>query len=66
MQSPRQIAIVGAGIGGLNAAPSCGRPVAISPSTNAPHPRGRTQLLEREGARIDVGTEYFTPTTWKP
>ena len=60
MQSSQKIAIVGAGIGGLAAGHflrEAGRDVAIY--ERAPIPGGRIQLLEREGARIDVGTQYF-------
>ena len=60
MQSSQRIAIVGAGIGGLTSGHflrEAGRDVAIY--ERAPIPGGRIQLLEREGARIDVGTQYF-------
>jgi protoporphyrinogen oxidase len=60
MQSSQQIAIVGAGIGGLTSGhflQEAGRDVAIY--ERALIPGGRIQLLEREGARIDVGTQYF-------
>jgi len=60
MQSSQQIAIVGAGIGGLASGhflQKAGQDLAIY--ERAPIPGGRIQLLEREGARIDVGTQYF-------
>jgi protoporphyrinogen oxidase len=60
MQPSQQIAVVGAGIGGLTAGHFLregGRDVAIY--ERAPIPGGRIQLLEREGARVDVGTQYF-------
>jgi len=60
MHASQQIAIIGAGIGGLTAAHflrEAGRDVAVY--ERAPVPGGRIQLLEREGARIDVGTQYF-------
>jgi protoporphyrinogen oxidase len=60
MRTPEKIAIVGAGIGGLTAGHllrEAGRAVEIY--ERAPVPGGRIQLLEREGARIDVGTQYF-------
>jgi oxygen-dependent protoporphyrinogen oxidase len=60
MQSPRKVAIVGAGIGGLTAGHflrEAGRDVALY--ERAPVPGGRIQLLERQGVRIDVGTQYF-------
>jgi protoporphyrinogen oxidase len=60
MQPSQRIAIVGAGIGGLATGhflQKAGRDVAIY--ERAPLPGGRIQLLEREGARIDVGTQYF-------
>jgi predicted NAD/FAD-binding protein len=60
MQSSQQIAIVGAGIGGLTSGrflQEAGRDLAIY--ERSPIPGGRIQLLEREGARIDVGTQYF-------
>jgi protoporphyrinogen oxidase len=60
MQSPRKVVIVGAGIGGLTAGHflrEASRDVAIY--ERAPVPGGRIQLLERQGARIDVGTQYF-------
>ena len=60
MHTSQQIAIIGAGIGGLASGHflrEAGRDVAIY--ERAPIPGGRIQLLEREGARIDVGTQYF-------
>ncbi len=60
MQASGKIVIVGAGIGGLTAGyllQQAGREVEIY--ERAPIPGGRIQLLESEGARIDVGTQYF-------
>ncbi len=60
MQTHGKIAIVGAGIGGLAAGHflrEAGREVEIY--ERASIPGGRIQLLERDGARIDVGTQYF-------
>jgi protoporphyrinogen oxidase len=52
--------IIGAGIGGLAAGHylrEAGRDVQIY--ERAAIPGGRIQLLERDGARVDVGTQYF-------
>jgi protoporphyrinogen oxidase len=60
MRASQEIAIVGAGIGGLTAGHllrEAGRNVEIY--ERASLPGGRIQLLEREGSRIDVGTQYF-------
>lgn len=59
-QASQKIAIIGAGIGGLTAGHllrEARRDVALY--ERAPIAGGRIQLLEREGARIDVGTQYF-------
>ena len=59
MQSSRKILIVGAGIGGLASGHflrEAGRDVEIH--ERAPVPGGRIQLLEKEGSRVDVGTQY--------
>lgn len=60
MQSSDKIAIIGAGIGGLASGhllKEAGRDIEIF--ERAPIPGGRIQLLERDGARVDVGTQYF-------
>jgi protoporphyrinogen oxidase len=60
VQSSQKIVIVGAGIGGLASGhflQESGRDVDIY--ERAPVPGGRIQLLEREGSRVDVGTQYF-------
>jgi protoporphyrinogen oxidase len=57
---PEKIPIIGAGIGGLASGHylrEAGREVDIY--ERAPVPGGRIQLLEREGSRVDVGTQYF-------
>lgn len=53
-------AIIGAGIGGLAAGHfllKAGRSIRIY--ERAAVPGGRIQLLEKDGARVDVGTQYF-------
>jgi phytoene dehydrogenase-like protein len=58
--SSQKILIVGAGIGGLASGQflrEAGRDVDIY--ERAPVPGGRIQLLEKEGSRVDVGTQYF-------
>ena len=60
VQSSRKILVVGAGIGGLASGHflrEAGRDVEIY--ERAPVPGGRIQLLEKEGSRVDVGTQYF-------
>jgi protoporphyrinogen oxidase len=60
VRSSRKILIVGAGIGGLASGHflrEAGRDLDIY--ERAPVPGGRIQLLEKEGSRVDVGTQYF-------
>ncbi|MBI4831506.1 MAG: FAD-dependent oxidoreductase [Candidatus Lindowbacteria bacterium] len=60
MQSSNKVVIIGAGIGGLASGhflSEGGRPVEIF--ERARIPGGRIQLLEKDGARVDVGTQYF-------
>jgi protoporphyrinogen oxidase len=60
MQTSSKAAIVGAGIGGLASGyylQKDGREVEIF--ERARIPGGRIQLLEKDGARVDVGTQYF-------
>jgi oxygen-dependent protoporphyrinogen oxidase len=60
VQSSHRVVIIGAGIGGLASGhflTEAGRDVEIY--ERAPIPGGRIQLLEKEGARVDVGAQYF-------
>ena len=60
MQPSRKIIIIGAGIGGLSSGyflRAAGREVQIYERSSVPG--GRIQLLERQGSRVDVGTQYF-------
>lgn len=60
MDASNKIAIIGAGIGGLASGyylKKAGREIEIF--ERARIPGGRIQLLEKEGARVDVGTQYF-------
>ena len=60
MQTSNKAAIIGAGIGGLASGyylQKAGREVEIFERTRIPG--GRIQLLEKDGARVDVGTQYF-------
>jgi oxygen-dependent protoporphyrinogen oxidase len=60
MEVSQKIVIIGAGIGGLASGyflQEAGHDVEIH--ERAPIPGGRIKLLEREGARIDVGAQYF-------
>ncbi len=60
MQPSNKIAIIGAGIGGLASGyflQEAGRDVEVF--ERAKVPGGRIQLLEKDGARVDVGTQYF-------
>jgi protoporphyrinogen oxidase len=60
MQTSGKVAIIGAGIGGLASGyylQKVGREVDIFERTAIPG--GRVQLLEKDGARVDVGTQYF-------
>jgi protoporphyrinogen oxidase len=60
MESIETTVIIGAGIGGLASGyylQQAGRPVEIYERASVPG--GRIQLLEKEGARVDVGAQYF-------
>ena len=60
MEQPQNIVIIGAGIGGLASGyflQDAGRNVDIYERASVPG--GRIQLLEKEGSRVDVGTQYF-------
>ena len=60
MQTSSKVAIIGAGIGGLASGyylQKAGHEVEIF--ERARIPGGRIQLLEKDGARVDVGTQYF-------
>jgi len=60
MQPSQRIVIIGAGIGGLASGyflREAGRDVDIYERSSIPG--GRIQLLEKEGSRVDVGTQYF-------
>jgi len=60
MQPSEKIVIIGGGIGGLASGrflQDAGREVDIY--ERASIPGGRIQLLEKEGSRVDVGTQYF-------
>ena len=60
MQPSNKIAIIGAGIGGLASGyflQEAGRQAEIF--ERAAVPGGRIQLLEKDGACVDVGTQYF-------
>jgi oxygen-dependent protoporphyrinogen oxidase len=60
MDPSKKVLIIGAGIGGLASGyflQQAGREVEIY--ERAPVPGGRIQLLEKEGARVDVGAQYF-------
>ena len=60
MQASQKVVIIGAGIGGLASGHflrEAGRDVEIY--ERASIPGGRIQLLEKEGSRVDVGTQYF-------
>jgi len=59
MEQPKT-AIIGAGIGGLASAHFLKKSGgAIEIYEKAAVPGGRIQLLEKDGARVDVGTQYF-------
>ncbi len=60
MEPSKKAVIVGAGIGGLASGyflQNAGYDVEIYERASVPG--GRIQLLEKEGARVDVGTQYF-------
>ena len=60
MRQSGKVVIIGAGIGGLASGHFLregGREVEIFERSAVPG--GRIQLLEKEGARVDVGTQYF-------
>ncbi len=60
MEPSQKVVIIGAGIGGLASGHflrESGREVEIYERSSIPG--GRIQLLEREGARVDVGAQYF-------
>lgn len=60
MEPSERTVIIGAGVGGLAAGyflQQAGRRVEIY--ERAAVPGGRIQLLEKDGARIDVGAQYF-------
>ena len=60
MESTKKIVIIGAGIGGLATGyflQQAGHQVEIFERTAIPG--GRIQLLEKDGARVDVGAQYF-------
>ncbi len=60
MEQSGKVVIIGGGIGGLSSGyflQEAGRQVEIFERASVPG--GRIQLLEREGARVDVGAQYF-------
>lgn len=60
MEQPARTVIIGGGIGGLASGhflQEAGRQVEILERASVPG--GRIQLLEKEGARVDVGAQYF-------